>query len=131
MGNEDRWAKVREEIEVFSGHLASGLLTLEIQQGYDTQWSQDQYKESRGDKRYNKPGVYLIYAEDGTLLYVGSATYAFDKRVFTHSHEGARYIDFIAFEEKYSYFCLALERFLIGRLRPEANRQGVDYGAYE
>ncbi|MFO0696954.1 MAG: hypothetical protein U0230_25500 [Polyangiales bacterium] len=125
-----RWQSLRRELDTFQSHLARGVPRLEVRVGYDVEWSAEEFQEARRDGRYHKPGVYLIYANDGTLLHVGSTTYIFDKQIFRHAIVGARYIDLVPFEERFSYFAAALERFLIGRLRPRANAVGAGY-AYE
>lgn len=123
----DRWKAVEAEIEDFRRYLAPTFPPIRITEGYDFRWSQEDYKRSRKDKSYNCCGVYLFYDETGTLLYVGKAIYTFDKRIWTHQIDGARYIDLICFDERHAPFALALEHFLISRLKPKWNTQAVGY----
>ncbi|MDB5328983.1 MAG: hypothetical protein JWP03_134 [Phycisphaerales bacterium] len=124
----DRWQSVKAQVEDFRRYLYADFPPLEIREGYDFAWHWgDDYKTSRKDKRYGQPGVYLFFDEAGELLYVGKGIYTFDKRIWTHQIQGARYIDLIPFDQKHAPFLLALEHFLICRLKPKANKQGIDY----
>lgn len=112
----DRWQKVKAQLTDFQEYLYAGFPRLEIREGYDFAWGWgDRYKVSRKDQRYNQASVYLFYSEAGELLYVGKATYAFDKRIWTHQIEGTKFIDLIPFEQNHAPFLLALEHFLICR----------------
>jgi hypothetical protein len=123
----DRWKAVEVEIEDFRRYLAPNFPPIKITEGYDFRWSQDEYKRSRKERPYQCCGVYLFYDDAGTLLYVGKAIYTFDKRIWTHQIDGPRYIDLICFDERHAPFALALEHFLICRLKPKGNTQGIGY----
>lgn len=67
------------------------------------------------------------------LLYVGVAMYTFDYRVWEHEPDipNRRYIDFIAFPDKYAFLAPALEFFLISRLNPPHNSIYTGYSSYK
>ena len=68
-------------------------------------------------------GVYMHFAEGATTpLYIGSASYSFEKRVEMHLFNDARYIDVICFDGQHWPFQFALEAFLITRMKPRENR---------
>jgi hypothetical protein len=123
----DRWGPIKVQIDHFRRYLATDFPTIDIVAGYDFTWSQDQYKESRKHSPYQCCGVYLFFNGTAELLYVGKALWTFDKRIWTHQIENARYIDFICFDDEHAPFALALEHFLICRLKPKFNSHGIGY----
>ena len=124
----ERWRQVQAEIEEFRRFLYADFPPLEITAAYDFAWANGpEYKASRKDGRYGRCGVYLFFEEGGTLLYVGKALWTFDKRIWTHDIRDAKYIDLICFDDRHYPFALALEHFLICRLKPAWNTQGVSY----
>ena len=60
-------------------------------------------------------------------FYAIKAIYTFEKRIWMHKIDGARYIDLICFDERHAPFALALEHVLICRLKPTGNTQGIGY----
>lgn len=80
----DRWKTVETEIEDFRRYLAPSFPPIQITEGYDFRWSQDEYKRWRKERPYQCCGVYLFYDSAGTLLHVGKALWTFDKRLWTH-----------------------------------------------
>ncbi len=127
-----RWADVNAVVTEFRRYLSTDFPSLQVTPLYDFNWSQEEYKASREVSAYNSPGVYLFYNESGELLYIGKASWTFDKRVWKHPEiVDARHIDVIAFDWPTSHFCLALEYFLIAKLNPRYNKQGREYGYIE
>jgi len=127
---QERWNGVDEALSEFSRFLAHDFPKLELQHLYDFEMTDEEYQLSRKAKSaiYNLPGVYLFYDKSGSLLYIGKASWTFDKRVWKHPEiVDAKYIDVIPFDWATSSFCMALEYFLISKLRPNYNKHGRDY----
>jgi hypothetical protein len=115
------------EIRDFRRYLYPGFPSIDIRIGYDFSWEKALYKAARKDRRFHKCGVYLIFDAKETLRYIGKAIYIFDKRIWKHNVPDARYIDLVPFDDRHAHFCLALEHFLICRLKPTYNTQGKGY----
>src|ERR1700744_5995027 len=77
---QPRWKDVSEAINEFRRHLSADFPSFVVQHLYDFAWTPEQYKSSRKTSAYNACGVYLVYDADGKLLYVGKASWTFDKR---------------------------------------------------
>lgn len=120
-----RWKAVEDQIQQFRSFLAPSVPSFKVMHAVDRQWSDDEYNNKKPEGfPFNSRGVYLIYGGEGTeeLLYVGSATKNYASRVFMHDEKiERRHIDIIPFEEKYLSLSVALEFFLISRLRPPGN----------
>lgn len=127
----ERWTSVQREIADFRKFLSADAPEFKVVAAYDYAWEGGpDYKASRKDKRYQNCGVYLTYSAAGELIYIGVATYAFDKRIWSHAHleeYGAKYIDLIPFNERWRPIAVALEWFLIARLKPKGNKVAVGY----
>jgi hypothetical protein len=123
----DRWKRVNDALTEFRRDLAPSFPPLTIESLYDYSWSDEQYRQSRSDGRYWKWGVYIFFDGPGDVLYVGQATYSFDKRVWTHERREATCIDVISFPETVWHFIPALELFLICKLKPKHNKVAMTY----
>jgi hypothetical protein len=126
-----RWERIIAEITDFRKLLCSDAPAFSIEFAYDYEWSNGPlYKQSRKDWRYSHCGVYLIFSGAEELVYIGVAMYSFDKRIWTHPNLdelGARHIDLIPFDDRFKPMAVALEWFLITRLKPNGNKVAVGY----
>lgn len=126
----DRWITVNRQLEDFMSFLSPKFQPLGIVHLYDKQNSQEEY-DARDKSLFRKRGVYLCYNEQDKLINVGKAGDCFQKRIFKcvkDSHfKDIRYVDVICFDDRHAAFLVALEQFLISRLKPELNEQLKDY----
>lgn len=124
----ERWRAAHSALAEFRSYVTERVPTFEIVNETDRTWSDEEYRERRS-RRLQEPGVYLMFDDDGVLLYVGVARWTFDKRVWTHDQEPRflarprRWIDLIPFPRECAFLASALEHFLIERLRPVHNVQ--------
>ena len=120
-----RWAGLNEALKVFRTFLSASAPS-DIKPFEAAQWQ----KNAKPEYPFTQPrwlpskngGVYLLYDNDGQLLYVGVARVNFDKRVWTHSEMAWKYLDVIPFDDQYLFLASALEHFLILRLKPFKNK---------
>src|SRR5689334_18508962 len=73
----------RDEIERFCRFLRPGILELKVEEGFEAMFFKRQWEDGLNRGAWFRSGVYLIYAMDGELLYVGKATATFEKRIRT------------------------------------------------
>lgn len=96
---------------------------------YENGFCFDWYKTARGlyDLRWwittNTAGVYFLYSGDEKLQYVGtSCGGTLGARVWLKRHEAyAHSADVVLFNKDMAHFSLALEAFVVSRLRPSEN----------
>jgi hypothetical protein len=127
MPDPDRWQHLNDAIAEFRRDLAPTFPSLTIESLYEHSWTHDQYRLSRTDKRFLKWGVYIFFDALDNVLYVGQATFAFDKRVWSHEIPDASHIDVVSFPESVWHFIPALELFLICKLKPKHNKIATTY----
>ena len=119
-----RWSTLLPLLEKFQTHLASNVPKLEIIAATDKRWSDDDYKQLRPRGfPSNLRGVYLLFGEDETLLYVGLAMWCFDKRVWSHDEWiPRRWTDIISMNDQTIFLAPSLEYWLISHLNPTHNK---------
>ena len=126
-----RWEQVGLKITDFRKVVCVDAPPFTIRAAYDYQWSKEQYKSVlKADRRFQDSGVYLIFSANEELIYVGVAMYTFEKRIWRHPNLdelGACFIDTISFDDPYKPLAIALEWFLITRLKPKGNKVAVGY----
>ena len=127
MAECDRWQRVNALVDEFRRDLSPDFPSLDIASLYDYGWTAEQYRASRADKRYWKWGVYLFFDAAGSVVYVGQATFSFDKRVWSHDFPEAACIDVIPVPTRVWHFIPALEIFLICKLKPKYNKVAAAY----
>lgn len=118
-----RSAQVQQAICDFKRDFIDSFPELIIRNAYDSNWSKEDWNQNKL-KGFSSSlrGVYLAYTDEGTLQYVGVASTNFSKRVWSHNDWlEYRYIDIIPFEPRYFHFALALEYYLIAKLKPKQN----------
>lgn len=119
---EARWGPVLPHLSDFQRHLAARVPLLQIEIGNDGLWAQDQYLQQCKTNVFNRYGVYLLFAPDESLQYVGLAMNSFHDRIWSHDEDvDRRWTDLIPIEHEYYCLAPALEFFLICRLRPPKN----------
>ena len=119
----ERWKPIVPHLRDFETHLCSDFPPLQIQAANERSWSQQRYLDQRKTGIFNGYGVYLLFAEDQTLLYVGLAMNRFDDRIWSHDHHVERHwTDVVAIGHEHYFLAPALEFFLISRLHPPRNR---------
>lgn len=124
-----RWALVEKQLRDFRRYLYDGFQPLDIRPLHDLtihrQRNRAQYLAQRKSGLFSCCGVYLFFDATGSPrpLYIGSEVWAFDKRFLQHPDVlGARFIDVVCFDDCHWPFMLALEAFLIARLKPKHNK---------
>jgi hypothetical protein len=126
---------VRSLLSEFCASLADGVVDLRIHFITDRTLTGEQYAAIRESTGWvlDSAGVYIIYADDGALLYIGKASTNnwIDKRAWSHEDPEhrirgvrRRWIYAIPLPEEQAFLAPALEEFLISRLNPPANRVG-------
>lgn len=127
MHEPDRWRTVKAALAEFQECLSVSVPALRIVAANDRQWSKQECQRQRRTGVFAEKGVYLIYGAGGELLYVGVALVSFDKRIWMHDDyiPERRWTDVVPFQKRYVFLALALERFLIARLKPPRNTMGV------
>jgi hypothetical protein len=123
----DRWHPVKEALDEFHSYLAANV-RFQIEVATRKEWVDDKEYDLHRPEGFpsNRRGVYLLFGSDQQLLYVGLATYNFDKRVWTHDDIDWRYLDIITFGEKLVFLAPALEYLLIRKLKPLRNKTWTD-----
>jgi hypothetical protein len=118
-----RWQKVQAQLEEFHRYLYPRFPRLEVKPLYVLPLVKEEKRLVQKTKLHRSRGVYLLYDAAGQLLMVGSEIFQFQKRVEQHipNVPDARYIDVIPFDDAHWPFLLALESFLIARLKPRNN----------
>jgi hypothetical protein len=122
--SEARWGPVLPILDAFQRHLAENIPRLEIIAAADKRWSDEQYMQHRPEGFPSRlRGVYLLFDENKSLLYVGLAMWSFDKRVWTHDEWiPRRWIDIILLNNETVFLAPSLEHWLISRLNPSHNK---------
>lgn len=125
---ERRWQPIIPHLQEFRRQLAGHLPELRIVPANDRSWSDDEFQTQRMTGILSQYGVYLIFAPDESLEYVGLAMYSFDKRVWSHDeHINRQWTDVIAFSHQFFFLAPALEFWLICRLHPPRNKSYRGY----
>jgi hypothetical protein len=120
--SEDRWKLIAPHLNGFQQHLAAHIPVLRIENATDRLLSDERYRQQCKTGIFNQQGVYLIFDDREALQYVGVAMNTFHHRIWTHdAHMERRFIDVIPFPNEFCFLALALEYFLICRLRPPKN----------
>ena len=120
--SEQRWDTIIPHLRDFQSHLAAHIPQLRLENATDRQWSDDRYRQQCKTGIFDQCGVYLLFDDKEALLYVGVAMNTFHDRIWSHDWWiERRFIDVIPFPREYCFFALALEYFLICRLRPPKN----------
>ena len=119
---------VEREIKEFRQLLNPDAPEFKIVYAVDKLWTDEEYQLRKPSRFEYQQGVYLIYSNDGELVYIGSALQGFYSRVFMHDDKiNRRHIEIIVIEEDYMPIILALEFFLISRLKPIGNTEYKNY----
>ena len=125
---EPRWQPIIPHLGEFQRYLAENIPPLEILAANDRAWSQERYLDQEKSGIFNQYGVYLIFAPDESLQYIGVAMNRFHDRIWSHDdYVDRRWTDIVPLPHAYYFLAPALEFFLICRLRPPMNRT---YRAY-
>jgi hypothetical protein len=125
---EERWKPVLPHLLEFQKHLAELVPPLELIAANDHQWTQERYLEQCRTGIFNKYGVYLIFAPDESLEYVGLAMNRFHDRIWSHDDwVNRRWTDVIPLRHEHYFLGPALEFLLICRLRPPKNKVYKSY----
>jgi hypothetical protein len=121
---QTRWKQIENSIEEFRKFLSSNIPKLSIVNATDKKWTAKQYKELKPKGFPSKlRGVYLIFDEQETLLYIGLSTTCFNKRIWKHDTRfQRRYIDIIPIGDNCFPLAPALEYFLITRHPTPGNK---------
>jgi len=129
MDSLERWIPVEKEIESFRFLIADHVPKLSITYAVNKQWDDEEYNNKIPQGFPWNRGIYLIYNDESKLVYIGSAIKDFASRVFMHDENvRRRYIDIIEFpDDAYLPLILALEFFLISRLKPTGNTEFKGY----
>ncbi len=126
-----RWNPVSEYVRRFQQDFCTPTMPpLKILAASDRTWTNEEYR-ARKPKGFpaTKRGVYLLFAPDESLLYVGVAMQCYDKRVWAHDEWGTRrYIDIIPFPDRWLALAVALEFYLIVALNPPENSIYRNFG---
>ena len=118
----ERWAKIVPCLSEFQHHLAPHIPILKLEQANDRMWSEQEYREQCRTGIFERYGVYVIFAPDESLEYVGIAMNRFHNRIWSHDdHLNRRWTDVISLPREYYWLGPALEFFLIVRLQPPKN----------
>jgi hypothetical protein len=127
----ERWQAVERALDEFQSYLAPSVPRLSIAYACDKRWPDEEYKRRRPKGFPSRlRGIYLIYDEAETLLYVGVAMWNYDKRCWSHDTElPRRHLDIIPLDDEHAFLALSLEFFLISKLRPRHNSSYRDYSA--
>ena len=119
---ERRWEPIVPHLREFQRHLAAHIPELRIVPANDRRWSEERYREQCKNDIFEQYGVYLIFDANESLEYVGIAMNRFHDRIWSHDTAVDRTLtDVILISHEYYFLGLALEFFLIARLRPLKN----------
>ena len=130
---QSRWAQIEKLLHEFQTFLAPNLMQLKVEKGIDCLATGRLIQEC---PLLGQRGVYLIFDEHESLMYIGSAaTQPLLNRVRSQIlsprfGNRPRWIDLIPFEWKWSFFIPALELYLIRKVGPHSgsalvNKVGV------
>ena len=110
---QSRWALIERFLIEFHALLAPEVARLTVEKGIDCSAAG---RLEQGCPALKRKGVYLVFDEHETLIYIGSTIeQPLLKRVRSQisRFKQARWFDIIPFESKQSYFIPALEMYLI------------------
>lgn len=126
--DEHRWQPILPHLQEFERYLAPDIPSLGIEPASDRQWTDEQYRAHRKTGVFSKYGVYLIFAPDESLEYVGVAMNDFDSRIWSHdAYVNRRWTDVISFAHEFYFLAISLEFYLIARLQPPKNTTYREY----
>lgn len=115
--------EIRRHLDEFQSFLSTSTAPLSLELACDWQWTHAEYVSKRPVGFPGKcGGVYLRLDSNGTLLYIGLATYCFDKRVWQqHQEWNDRWVFIVRIPESQMFLAPALEAFLIQKMNPPHN----------
>jgi hypothetical protein len=119
------WELVNVKIQEFRKCLASNFPPLTIRHAFDLMTCGDEWDEGLKSGVWRDSGVYLVFDEDRTLIWVGKAESTFRNRLKSSAkcREGAYSVAIIPFPDEHDCLIPALEKFLIRHLHPKLNIQ--------